>query len=653
MFRPIKHLVLGVVLTLFAVSAQAQYGAKNGEWPYYAADPGGTKYSPLTQIDKSNVNNLEVAWVWESADLEIPAAKRRQAGYFKTTPIMVDGVMYLSTPMNQIAAIDPGNGNTLWVFDPKTYDLGRPTNSGFQNRGVAYWSDGKGDERIFIATGNRQLVAVNAKTGETYENFGQGGMVDLGKELDRDDAQVRHLGFNAPPVIVGDTIILGSTVMDRPTSPAMPPGHIRGYDAKTGERKWIFHTIPMEGEVGNDTWKEGSWKYTGNTNAWTMFSVDTELGYIYIPTGTPTNDYYGGHRKGDNLFAETLICLNAETGERVWHFQAVRHGLWDYDFPAAPNLCDIVVDGKKIKAVAQISKQGFTYVFDRATGEPVWPIEDRAVPQSTVPGEVTAATQPFPTKPPSFARQGITENDLIDFTPELRAEALEIVKNYTMGPLFTPPTVLGANGKNGVIQIPSAAGGANWGGAAFDPETGMLYLQAADMHSLAHVSKGNKDRGVQTDYLIMGQMFVPGPQGLPLLKPPYGSVIAIDLNKGDIAWKVAHGDGPRDHPLLKDMNLPPLGASSHTFLSAGGPLLTKTLLFINQPQIDWKTISYSKTERYLRAFDKDTGAVVWEEKMTDAPYGTPMTYMHEGKQYISVACGGQGEPARLITYALP
>ena len=431
---------------------------------------------------------------------------RERPGYFKPTPIMIDGVLYTSTPFSEVAAIDAASGTTLWTFDPRAYTVGRrPANSGWQHRGVAYWSGkvgGRTEQRIVIATGIGELIALNARSGQPIASFGKDGRVDLQAALIRKEEDRRFVGFNAPPMIVGNSIVVGCTVFDRPTAPQMPAGHIQAFDVVSGAPKWIFHTVPQGTERGVETWQNDSWKYSGNTNAWPPFSADPELGLVYIPVGTPTNDYYGGDRKGNNLYAESLLAIAADSGKLVWHFQGVHHGLWDYDFPAAPTLVDIKVDGRRIKAVAQVSKQGFTYVFDRATGKPVWPIEERPVPQSTVPGEQTSPTQPFPTKPPPFARQGLTTDDLIDFTPELRAEALQIVADYTLGPLFTPPSVVGENGKKGVLQMPSAAGGANWGGAGFDPETGYLFLQSANIVSLAAVVKGD---GTQTPaYAIRG-----------------------------------------------------------------------------------------------------------------------------------------------------
>lgn len=627
--------------------------AESGEWRHYGGDGASSKYTALGQIDQGNVNDLEVAWVWDSPDNALVGPVTRQRpSYYKPTPLMVNGKLYTSTSLNLVVAVDPASGETLWEFDPEAYAQGgRPANSGWQHRGVSYWESGT-DRRIFITTGLGELIAVDADSGEPVSSFGAQGRVDLQDDISLSDEERRLVGYNAPPAIMGNTVVVNCTVADSVRTIEMPTCHVRGFDAVTGKRKWIFHTVPQAGEFGVDTWEDESWKYTGNTNSWTMSSVDPELGYVYVPTGTPSNDFYGGHRKGDNLFAESLLCIDAETGELVWHFQAVHHGLWDYDFPAAPNLVDITVDGKAIKAVAQISKQGFTYVLDRVTGEPVWPIEERPVPASNMPGEKASPTQPFPIKPPPFARQGFSEDDLIDFTPELKQTALDIVEDYQLGPLFTPPS-LPTDESKGTLQIPSSAGGANWGGAGFDPESGYLFLQSANQPSYSALRKGDPEKG-EPHFMGSGRSpDVSALNGLPLIKPPYGTVTAIDLNRGEIAWQVPHGNGPIDHPAIKHLNLPPMGNSSHSFLSSGGPLVTKTLVFFNQVQREFDSPAYSKTEFYLRAFDKHNGTVVWEEKMDQPPFGTPMAYTHAGKQYIVVATGGAADPAQLVAYALP
>jgi quinoprotein glucose dehydrogenase len=544
---------------MFVCAAVSAQDAPVGEWHHYASDRASTKYTPLDQIMRDNVTDLVECWRWQP---ETPIGVTQPVGQFKTTPLMIDGMLYATTGFSEVVALNPATGEVIWKYDPKSYEKGRPANTGFQHRGVDYWTDGE-IERLIIATGGRQLISIDRKTGEPDPNFGDNGQVDLTKGLGR-EVNERVLGFNAPPVVCRDTIVVGSIIFDAPTTKEMVPGHIRGYDVRTGEMKWRFNTIPQEGEFGVETWHDDSWKYTGNTNAWSMLSADEDLGYVYAPIGTPTNDWYGGHRKGENLFAESLVCLNAETGERVWHFQAVRHGLWDYDLPCAPNLVDITVDGQTIKAVAQVSKQGYCYVFNRETGEPVWPIEDRPAPKSDVPGEWTSPTQPHPTKPPAFERQGITEDDLIDFTPELFAEAKEILKDYVYGPLFTPPSLAGDT--KGTILMPGPAGGANWGGAAFDPETQILYVPSMTLPFTIAVGPADKNRS-NFDYMIAGGGVTPGPQGLPLLKPPYGRITAIDLNKGDFVWQVPHGDGPVDHPALKDLELEPLGSASNGLFS--------------------------------------------------------------------------------------
>ncbi|MGD9719755.1 MAG: pyrroloquinoline quinone-dependent dehydrogenase [Pirellulales bacterium] len=627
-------------------------GTGDGQWRHYGGDHGHSRYAPLDQVNRRNVTQLEIAWRWESADAEIAKADRRYSpGQFKVTPLLVDGVLYASTGLSQVAAIDPASGKTLWVYDPKSYERGRPTNSGFQHRGLEYWTDGTA-KRIIIATGGRQLVSIDVATGKPDPRFGEGGSVDLSAGLGRkiDD---RQYGFNSPTTVCRDTIVVGSIVFDAPTQTRMPPGHVRGYDVRTGQQKWIFHTIPQPGEFGVQSWEDESWKEAGNTNVWSTISADDELGYVYLPLSTPTNDWYGGHRRGDNLFAESIVCLEAETGTRVWHFQAVHHGLWDFDFPCGPNLADITVDGRKIKAVAQVSKQGFCYVLDRVTGEPVWPIEERPVPQSTVSGEKTSPTQPFPTRPPAFERQGLTVDDLIDFTPELRAQAIEILQQYAHGPIFTPPVVTGAKGLKGTAQLPGPAGGANWGGAALDPETNFLYVPSMTLPFLIGLSEPDSNRS-NFRYIRTGPFTIEGPQGLPLVKPPYGRITAIDLNRGEIVWQVPHGNGPRDHPAIKHLGLGPLGGAANGVLSNGGGVLTKELFFVIQAEEAPESPALRMGDTgYLRAFDKTDGKLVWEKRIDSTPHGTPMTYSHQGKQYIVLAVGGLRQKSELVAFALP
>jgi quinoprotein glucose dehydrogenase len=645
------------------------------DWPHYASDAYSSKYSTLDQITAENFADLEVAWRWNSVDADLEDTNGQWTGPFKATPIMIGGLLYTSTGLSQVAAIDAETGETVWVFDPESYKRGRAANVGNQHRGVSYWADGD-DRRIIIATGNRQLVALNAITGEPCQDFGQDGIVETAEGLGR-DFSLRTLAHSAPVSIVRDTIILGGVVSDGVTIKEGTPGHVRGFDVRTGKQKWIFHTVPQEGEFGVETWLNESWKYSGACNVWTMMSVDPELGYVYIPTGSPTSDWYGGHRPGSNLFGESIVCLNAETGERVWHFQTVHHGLWDYDLPCAPNLVDITVDGKRIKALAQISKTAFCYVLNRETGEPIWPIEERPVPKSDVPGEWTNPTQPFPSKPPAFDRQGISEEDLIDFTPELREAALEIFRQFRSGPIFTPPSLNIEGGTRGTFALPGFQGGAAWSGAAVDPETGVMYVPSSTflasvmlarsdptrsnlrygLKSLAVPKIGEDEFGEMEPDRMFGHV-----DGLQIVKPPYGRITAIDLNKGDHLWQVPFGEGPRQHPLLKDLNLPPLGTPNiGEALSNGGPMVTKTLLIASQ---DVHTSQFEGTPEgifgWLYAYDKKTGDQVGRFGFDNAPHGVPMTYMVNGKQYIVVATGSNrivGEtdrqPAQLIALALP
>jgi quinoprotein glucose dehydrogenase len=641
--RSLKHvgvLVLCLVISgLDVVPISASNGVQKGEWRFYGGDQGSMKYSPLDQINRENVKNLKVAWSWDSPDLKILEQKSRlyTLGH-EATPIMIGGVLYISTSLSQVAAIDAATGKTIWVYDPKSYDGGQPTNLGFLHRGVAYWTDGK-VERIFIGTSDAYLIAIDAKTGEAVAGFGENGRINLAKAIPL-AVNARNYAVSSPPMVCRDVVMVGCSINDGPVKKEAPRGDIQAFDVRTGKPAWIFHTVPQAGEFGNDTWENESWTYTGNTNNWTLMSADEELGYVYIPLGTPTNDWYGGHRLGNNLFAESLLCLEAKTGKRVWHFQTVHHGVWDYDLPAAPVLCNIRVNGRQIRAVAQITKTGFTFVFDRVTGKPVWPIVERPVPPSTVPGERLSPTQPFPSKPAPYDLQGSVEENLIDFTPELRQEALAILNKYDHGPIFTPPS------EKGTINLPGWGGGGNWWGAAFDPDTGMFYVPSSTGPIIVKLSKPDPARSnFQYSRTYEGGMSLAGPRGLPLFKPPYGRITAIDLNKGDHVWQVPHGDGPRkkvNEMLANGKDVGPLGAGG------GGPLLTKTLLFVGQGS-GGRGGGSGGGGNFLRAFDKATGKVIAEISLAAMPHGTPMTYMVSGKQHIVVATFD----GRLVALSLP
>jgi quinoprotein glucose dehydrogenase len=662
MQRRLPWLACAVAL-LSSNAVVAQRGAASGQWPTYGGDSGGTKYAPLDQITAENVRQLRVAWRWESPDNAIIKQYRGTLpsfpAAFKSTPIMVNGVLYIKTSMSQASAIDAATGKQLWNFDPEAWRRERPANTGYNSRGVAYWTDGK-DARVFLPTGDAFLWAVDAKTGRPIDSFGVRGAVDATKGLRRPVPRIDYQLMSAP-IVVGDVVIVGPVVNDGPRYQLAPPGDVRGFDVRTGRELWQFHTIPQEGEFGNDTWLNGSWQYTGAANPWGLLTADAELGYVYIPTGTPTNDYYGGHRQGGNLFAESLVCLDARTGKRVWHFQFVHHGLWDYDATAAPMLVDLVVDGRQIKAVAVVTKQAFTYVFDRVTGQPVWPIEERPAPRGSVPGEWYSPTQPYPTKPPAFDRQGVTIDDLIDFSPALRKEAIDILNGYVRGPIFEPPSLV-ENGKQGTILMPGAGGGANWHGAAIDPETGWMYVPSRTSPTVVQIVKPDPKT---SDFAYRGSTTgFRGPQGLPLFKPPYVRLTAINLNTGTRAWTVPLGDGPRQRVINLGLQDPgPLGGGGYT-----GPLVTKTLLFLGlrgseAPDLVLgaaavaaaQTADERRPERtappVLQVFDKKTGATVHTLELDVAPTATPMTYMSNGRQYIVMAYGA-GSTCGLIAFAL-
>ena len=656
--RHAGFIAVAAAVALSVQPAAAQYGAANGEWRSYGGDNGGTKYSPLEQIDAGNFDDLRVAWRWQTADTSIDVEALRESEEdrpisirgLQATPLMVDGVLYLTTALYQAAAVDAGSGETLWVHDPQAYRGGDPTHA-FRSRGLAYWSDGN-DARIFWGTSEAYLIAVDARTGEPVRDFGDNGRVDLTEGVPRADRGAKNyqgrnlVGVASPPVITRDVVVTPTIISDFVIRKEAPPGWVKGVDARTGDTRWMFRTVPRGDDFGAETWRNESWRYSGNANIWPPLSADDELGYVYLPIGTATSDYYGGHRLGDNLFAESLVAVDAETGQRAWHFQAVHHGVWDYDFPAAPTLIDITVDGRPIKAIAQVSKQGFTYVFDRATGEPVWPIEERPVEtDSDLEGEVLSPTQPFPTKPPPFEYQGLSIDDLVDFTPEIRAMAVEAVRNFRLGPLFTPPMLSVEGGLQGTIQRPHIAGGASWSGSAADPETGLLYVPSENRFSVLKYytpdpAEGGNLQYTQADFDSGTQPTMP--QGLPLLKPPYSRMTAIDLNEGEHAWMQPNGDGDRyrNHPLLRDLDLPPLGGEGHA-----GPLLTKTLL------VSALSAGGSDGGPRLVARDKASGEIVGSIDLPGGAIGTPMTYMHEGAQYIALTIGG--EVPGLIALTLP
>ncbi|MCC2670915.1 MAG: hypothetical protein K0Q72_3386, partial [Armatimonadetes bacterium] len=535
-----------------------------GEWRVYGSDFAGSRYAPLEQINRENFKNLRVAWTWSSIDNDLMKANPDlRPGPNEATPLMIGGVLYTSTNLNQVAALDAASGRLLWKYDPGC--------RGNVHRGLSFW-EGKArsgrapERRLFLATSDSHLLALDPATGQPIPSFGTNGKVDLTLGLRRavDRKQVNQ---TSPPIVVKDVVVVGGAVDDFGDRKQMPPGDVRGFDVRTGKQLWRFQSVPQEGEFGKETWEDGSWKYTGNTNVWTVMSADPDLGYVYLPFGTATNDWYGGHRKGDNLFSESLVCLNARTGKRVWHYQMVHHGLWDYDLPCAPNLIDVTINGKRIKAVAQVTKQAFCFVFDRVTGKPLWPIDERPAPPTRMPGDRASLTQPFPTRPAPFERQGVTENDLIDWTPELRAQAKEILKDWNYGPLYTPPSM------KKTLLVPGWVGGASWAGAAHDPETGMLYVPSVTTPMWLKLAKPTTP-GADVDFKIDENGFkVEGPQGLPLFKGPYGRITAIDLNSGDHRWMSPLGDGPRNHPAIKHLNLPRLGRNRRAYL-----ITTKTLL---------------------------------------------------------------------------
>lgn len=630
-----KFRLLSLAILVSGVVVTAQNPAsRQVEWTSVGGDPGNAKYSSLTDINAGNVQRLKIAWEWRHG--EGPLKDYGVVpGNFESTPVMIDGVLYVTTPYNNVAAIDATTGKELWRFDGEAYKLGQIPGTGFKHRGAAVWRDGS-NVRIFLNS-RTKLFSLDGTTGKPVASFGNGGSISLTAGFPRKIAE-EQATQGSPPVIYKDLVIVAHAVPDRYQLMNDAPGIVQAFNARTGKSVWVFNIIPQKSDdFGAETWGNESWKFTGHANVWAPMTVDAERGLLYLPTSTPSSDDYGGRRPGANLLAESLVCVDAATGQRKWYFQTVHHGLWDYDNPSPPNLVTITVNGKKIDAVVQLTKQGFAFVFDRVTGAPVWPIVERPVPtDSNVPGEQVYPTQPFPTKPPAFTPQGISVEDANDLTPEIKALALEEMKKYRIGPLFTPPSL------EGTLKRPTSTGGANWGGGAFDAETGFLFVRAQNGVTLERVGK-NDGSDKMTDVEYSGA-FAPGGggrggrgnalNGIPIIKPPYATLTAIDLNKGDIAWQKPLGEGSpalRNHPLLKGVALPDrLGSDSK-----GGAIITASgLVFVGGG------------DKYLYAFDKKTGREVWRGGVPYTNTATPMTYRtRSGQQFIVIASGSGSESA--------
>ena len=637
-----------LAVAVFAVVAlHGQGTTPAGEWRAYHSDAAGSKYSPLSQISASNIDRLDVAW-------RIPAPDRGtqesnpawRTGRYEDTPLMANGVLYTVSGLGMVTALDPATGQERWRNDPATYKSGPARgNMGFIQRGLAYWTDGTA-QRLFVASHDAGLLSIDAATGTLDTSFGDRGRVDLTAGI-RNVSATNFAGRR--PVVAGSVVVVGSSITDLTPMRESPPGDLQAYDIRTGRRMWVFHTVPRKGEPGYESWLEGSADLTGGANVWAGMAYDPELDYLYAPTSTPSSDYYGGHRPGNNLFAESLLCIDAKTGKLVWHFQAVHHGLWDYDFGSQPVLGEIRQNGQRVPVVMQVSKQAFAYVFDRRDGKPIWPIVERPVAKSSTPREWTSPTQPFPTRPAAFDRQGATEDNLLDFTPALRKRALDQLRRFEHGPLFTPPSV------KGTLTLPGVWGGANWGGAGFDPETGMLYVGSQTSPQIIGLAAGDPKKSNLMFNVTLGNGSDPElPRlmtldGLPLFKPPYSRMTAIDMNTGDHRWMTPLGNGPRQHPLLQGLNVPPLG----DVLSGPAPsvLVTKTLLFVNRTSTR-QVAGAEAHNTLLYVFDKATGNLLRRVDVDGVVTGAaPMTYEHGGKQYIVLAAGSNIS-SELIALAL-
>jgi quinoprotein glucose dehydrogenase len=705
---PAASLVSLVILATSPIAGQS--GAMNGEWTTYGADLGNTRYAPLDQINGDNFSKLEVAWRFKTDSLG-----PRPEYQFESTPLMVHGIVYSTAGTRRaVVALDAATGEMKWMHSEREGERGEAAPRQLSGRGLAYWTDGR-EERILYVTPGYRLIALDAKTGMPISSFGKSGVVDLKLEDDQVmDLVTGEIGLHSTPVVAGNTVIVGAAHLSGgvPRGKTNEKGYVRGFDVKSGKRLWIFHTIPRPGEFGNDTWLNDSWSYTGNTGSWGQISVDEELGMAYLPVEEPTGDYYGGHRPGNGLFGESIVAVDLKTGQRKWHYQLVHHGIWDHDIPCAPILANITVNGRSIKALAQPTKQAFLYVFDRVTGKPIWPIEERPVEKGDVPGEWYSPTQPFPLdahgNPFAYDRNGFVLDDLIDFTPELRAEGEKVIARYKIGPIFTPPVVSRAEGPLGTIQLAINGGGTVWAGGSYDPETHIFYVYSRrspgslglikpdpaknDMNYVAGSALTGARAAVPMGaapgrapvVVASGEAGAPAAgagrgaaaggapaaapaagrgagggegggggglsvQGLPIVKPPYGSISAISLDRGEILWQIAHGDTPdnvRNHPALKGLNIPRTGQAGII-----GTLVTKTLIIAGEAQLT--TAAGHPRGALLRAYDKVTGTDAGGVFMPAQQSGSPMTYMFNGKQYIVVAIGGGNYSGELLAFRLP
>ena len=619
------------------LSAAGGYDAT--EWKYWGGDAGQTRYAPLNQINLQTVNRLKIAWRWTADTSGDPGSAN-----YKSTPLLDDGVLYIPWLNNGMAAIDAGTGKTVWTFEPQPADIGgRASSLGL--RSLAYWTDGK-DKRVFHNSGDGRLIAVDGVTGKAVAGFGRNGWINL-REGIIEGTDATDVSSVSPALVVGDIIVV-QVIPGGSRNKEGAPGKIRGFDVRTGKMVWSFNPIAQPGDPNVKTWEGGSNLYTGQAGAWSMMSADPELGYVYIPLETPTNEFYGGQRLGDGLYGESIMCLNAKTGEKVWFYQVVHHGLWDYDMPAAPILHDIKKDGKVIKAATLLTKQGLTFVFDRVTGKPVWPIEERKVPGSNIPGERPSPPQPLPPQPRPMLTLGYDENELIDFTPQLREEGKKLASEYTKGPLYTTPTMVTATNK-GTWLYPGTGGGPNWNGAAFDPDTHMLYTPVRLKPQYAGLRAGDPKTTNMPFYGGGGGAPINGPQGLPILKPPYSEVIATNMDQGEHKWRIPIGDADdfvKNHPALKGLNLD--FSKMGKFDVRPGPLLTKELLFLGESG----NIGGGSGGPMFRAYDKRDGKVVWEGKMPNLVTGAPMTYELNGRQYVVFTVSKRGEPAEMVALTL-